>query len=232
MPLKKLSYLIIFAGVTLILYPYVREKYDDWVQNRLLTEAERSVEGNGGGDRLQSEYDRLSHLLELGLDGSEDRESEPPSASSEGESAANSPKPNHNDAAVIAIDKIDLKLPVLEGATAKNMRFAAAHLTETAKLGEPGNAAIAAHRARTKGRLFNRLNELKAGDAIKISTNGGEWEYIVEKTFRVKPTDVSVLEDKNGESWLTLITCDPLVNPTHRLIVQAKLAERKTKVSS
>lgn len=117
-----------------------------------------------------------------------------------------------------------MELPVLEGATKTNMRYAAAHMKETTDLGEEGNAAIAAHRSHTKGRLFNRLNEVEVGDEILIEVKEGSYVYTVDKISVVKPTDVSVLDVEDPEERvLTLITCDPLINPTHRLIVRAKM---------
>jgi sortase A len=97
-------------------------------------------------------------------------------------------------------------------------------MAETAALGQVGNAAIAAHRARTPGRLFNRLNEIKLGDEIVVNVQGEQYVYRVYNIKVVDPTDVSVLKSNNQQKLLTLITCDPLVNPTHRLIVQAKLS--------
>ncbi|MNN67995.1 Sortase family protein [compost metagenome] len=104
------------------------------------------------------------------------------------------------------------------------MKHAAAHMKETAPLGEVGNAAIAAHRSRTTGRLFNRLNEVKIGDTISIKTSTEEYQYEVYDISIVEPTDVSVLNGDNTSKILTLITCDPLVNPTHRLIIHAKMS--------
>jgi sortase A len=97
-------------------------------------------------------------------------------------------------------------------------------MPETGTLGQAGNAAIAAHRARTSGRLFNRLNELKIGDKIVVNARGNQYVYSVYSLKVVDPTDVSVLKSFKKQKLLTLITCDPLVNPTHRLIVQAKLS--------
>jgi sortase A len=125
--------------------------------------------------------------------------------------------------ATIKIDKIKLKLPVLEGATQKNMKSAAAHLKETTAIGQVGNAAIAGHRMRSKGKLFNRLGELEVGDKIVVDTKEKSYTYTVYKVSIVKPTDVSVLNYNNKDKLLTLITCDPIVNPTHRLIIHAKM---------
>lgn len=125
--------------------------------------------------------------------------------------------------ATIQIDSIGLKLPILEDATQTNMKFAAAHMLETSPLGKIGNAAIAAHRARSKGRLFNRLDEVKIGDEIVIHASGEKYVYTVFRITIVEPTDVSVLNKNDIDQILTLITCDPIVSATHRLIVQARI---------
>ncbi|MGM0882619.1 MAG: sortase [Bacillota bacterium] len=43
------------------------------------------------------------------------------------------------------------------------------------------------------------------------------------KVSIVEPTDVSVLNYNNKDKLLTLITCDPIINPAHRLIIHAKM---------
>lgn len=124
---------------------------------------------------------------------------------------------------VVSISKINLTLPILEGATQENMKYAATHITETTAFGEIGNAAIAAHRARTTGRLFNRLDEVEIGDKILVRTKDADFVYTVFQKRMVFPVQVSVLNRNNVDSILTLITCDTTPEATHRLIVQAKL---------
>jgi len=213
---RLLSYLLIIAGLALIAFPYAKEWYYDQEQKRLLDNTDHGLFADAAGKsdlQLAESYKRLSDLL------SREAESAGQSTESVSDTLAEDPKA----IAVIRIDSIDVKLPVLEGATTKNMKYAAVHLTETAALGEIGNSAIAAHRAHTKGRLFNRLDELKIGDKITIQQKDRILDYTVFKISVVKPTDLSVLNSTKTDSILTLITCDPLINPTHRLIVQAKL---------
>ncbi|PLR99288.1 class D sortase [Bacillus sp. T33-2] len=121
------------------------------------------------------------------------------------------------------IEKIDLLLPVVEGATQDNLKTAAGHLTGTSYPGQKGNAAIAAHRSYTFGRQFNRLNELEKEDVILIETKTEIYTYVVFKKSIVSPTDMEVLDEQGGIGVLTLITCEPIKNPTKRLIVQARL---------
>ncbi|WP_449600083.1 class D sortase, partial [Paenibacillus sp. Marseille-Q9583] len=198
-----------------MLYPKANEWYNDWQQDKLLESAELSTSENTPPPDLKSRYAEVTQLLaeESALDAqAQPQETEKPEPEIE---------VGGKVIALIEIDKIDLKLPVLEGATKANMKHAAAHMKETTPIGEIGNAAIAAHRARTTGRLFNRLNEVVIGDTITVKTSDQTYNYEVYDISVVLPSDVSVLDGNNKDKILTLITCDPLVDPTHRLIVHA-----------
>lgn len=216
--MRKLSYVIILAGILIMLYPQASEWYNDRQEAQLLNELEQNFQNTAtieADTNTKNTYAQVNQLLA----------EEPAEPAVTAEPVVAEQKEQEPEAiALIQIDKIDLKLPVLEGATKANMKHAAAHITETTPIGEVGNAAIAAHRARTKGRLFNRLNEVENGDIITVTTNGQTYKYKVFDTLVVEPTDVSVLNRNDKDKILTLITCDPLVNPTHRLIIHAKLS--------
>lgn len=219
--MRKLSYLIILAGILIMLFPKANEWYSDWQQEKLLEEAVQSYSDSAPAEtvdpELKSRYAEVTQLL------AEESALEEPVPTQKTEKAEPEIEVGGKVIALIEIDKINLKLPVLEGATKANMKHAAAHMKETTDLGDIGNAAIAAHRARTKGRLFNRLNEVAIGDVISVKTSDQVYDYEVYDISIVDPTDVSVLNGNNKDRILTLITCDPLVDPTQRLIVHAKL---------
>lgn len=228
-------YALIVAGIGLMLFPFARERYEDWRQERLLAGLEfgtGTVSAAEARQRVREEYWHLSALFDeeaalqnetAGASPASEAESGVPDSAIRPAAPQTQKQELPQAIAVLSIDKIQLKLPILEGATQENMRYAAVHMTETAPLGEIGNAAIAAHRARTKGRLFNRLNELEIGDVITVELPDGKVQYTVYEIKRVKPDDISVLGSNGQDAVLTLITCDPVVNPTHRLIVQAKM---------
>jgi len=213
---KKLAFAVIIAGIALLAYPVAKEYFYDREQNELLEEIESDFASERPRSSLGAEYERLARVFDEAArqEETEETPSENPPEELDGPAIA-----------VIEIDKIDLKLPVLEGATNANMKVGAAHMIETAPLGEAGNAAIAAHRARTKGRQFNRLNEVEIGDRIDIRLRNGAVSYVVNEIKIVEPTDLSVLESKGDATMLTLITCEPMGNPTHRLIVHAVKAD-------
>lgn len=231
--MKAVSYVLILLGILVAAAPKLTEWRADAKQSRLLEQAERAIQqGDANADAgVIADYERVSRLLEEEDAAAEEAVSlERLSANGASPTATADEAKTHEDAvrddealATIEIASIDVKLPILEGATQTNMKFAAAHLSETAALGQTGNAAIAAHRARTKGRLFNRLDEVKAGDEIVVRQAGAAYVYTVFRTAIVEPTDVSVLNADGNRKWLTLITCDPVVNATHRLIVQAEM---------
>ncbi|WP_110933006.1 class D sortase [Paenibacillus bouchesdurhonensis] len=218
--MRKLAYVIIVVGICIVLYPKMTVLYSEHKQDRLLQAIENAevnhIQTTGGKDAgLMSSYAEVSRWLE-------EMNTE---AEQEGVIAESAAMEEEEGIGTIIIDSIDLKLPVLEGASKQNLQHAAAHMTETAPLGKIGNAAIAAHRSRTTGRLFNRLGEVAVGDEIVVRSKGEQFVYSVYQISVVKPTDVSVLEGNDSDRVLTLITCEPLVNPTHRLIVHAKQAE-------
>ena len=123
---------------------------------------------------------------------------------------------------IINIPKIDLKAPIAEGADLDTLRFAIGHMENTAALGEIGNSVVAGHRSHSFGVYFNRLDEMEIGDEIIVDTiSGKSITYVVYETKIVEPDDVSVLKSSSKFRVLTLITCDPVYNPTHRLIVHA-----------
>jgi len=103
-------------------------------------------------------------------------------------------------------------------------RVGAGQVSGTTKLGDIGNAALAAHRSHTYGRMFNRLDELEIGDKIIVETKDGTFEYTVYKKHVVEPTDLSVLNKNNKDRVLTLITCTPIYTATHRLIIHAVIS--------
>ena len=119
---------------------------------------------------------------------------------------------------VIDIPAIRMKSPVVEGVDLENLAYAIGHFPGTAFPGTKGNSVLAGHRSYTFGSFFNRLDELKPGDEIRLQTKKGTTRYTVSESFLVEPDDISVLKSSD-DTRITLITCHPIYVPTHRLIV-------------
>ena len=102
------------------------------------------------------------------------------------------------------------------------LKRAVGHIADTALPGNTGNVVLAGHR----DTFFRPLRDLRVGDAITLKTRRGDFDYVVESTFVVAPTDVWVLEARGGRI-LTLITCYPFsyIGPApDRFIVRARQA--------
>lgn len=205
--MKKLSIVLIIVGISLILYPTLNRAYYDYKQDQVLKEWQESMEN---------------------IDSTEENDDIEESISIEGDSVTiknDKNEDNKLDKYILKIDKIDLYLPILNGATDKNLDISLARMNHTAEPGEIGNFAIAGHRSYTYGRHFNRLNEIKAGDKIDVVVPEGEFKYEVIETLVVEPDELWVLKGNGKDKLITLVTCTPIRKGTHRLIVRGKLIE-------
>jgi LPXTG-site transpeptidase (sortase) family protein len=122
----------------------------------------------------------------------------------------------------IKINRIGVDLNVVEGADAQQLEVGAGHISGTSSLGSQGNCAIAAHRSKTYGKFFNRLNELTGGDVITIESGGHTYRYMVTGKTVVDPDNVSVLRS-GSTNELTLVTCTD--KSRHRLIIHSVLID-------
>ncbi|MFC5589000.1 class D sortase [Sporosarcina soli] len=124
---------------------------------------------------------------------------------------------------LISIDKIDLDMLIFDGTSTEALSKGIGMIEPQKEFGV-NNIGLAGHRAITKGKQFNRLDELNVNDEIQVTTSIGTLEFAVVDTFVVHQSEVSVLNDQD-EPLLTLVTCTPIGsrNPPHRLIVQAAL---------
>ena len=123
--------------------------------------------------------------------------------------------------AKIGIDKI-----VVAGTSTAELRKGPGHYANTPLPGQLGNAAIAGHRT-TFGAPFYRINELVAGDEIKVTTLEGVFIYRVTEQLIVRPNDISVIAP-TADAELTLTSCHPRFSASQRIVIKAKLDEEAT----
>lgn len=212
---KITAILLMVIGIVLLVSPKVTEMYHDYQQEQLLKEWQASL----------LNVDSVEEPTEQAQEGSVKPTSTLPTV--QGSEDNTTVKSQDHEAAegILTIDKIDLKLPILHGATQENMKKTVASIANTGKAGEVGNYAIAGHRNRTYGRNFNRLDELAVGDHMEVNNGKQQFEYTVTEKLRVKPEEVWVLKPDGKDKEITLVTCDPMINPTHRLIIKGKIID-------
>jgi sortase A len=120
----------------------------------------------------------------------------------------------------IEIRRLGIVAAVVEGVGSRHLRLAVGHVPGTALPGERGNIGIAGHR----DTFFRSLRHIRAGDTIRLITPRGLYEYSVESTQVVAPSQTEALQSRSEPS-VTLVTCYPFyyVGPApRRFIVRAR----------
>jgi sortase A len=143
-----------------------------------------------------------------------------PAAAAPNAAPAGPPLPG-SAVARLQIPAIGLDQFVVEGTATDDLKQGPGHYAGSPLPGRHGNAAIAGHRT-TYGAPFNRLDDLKPGDAVVATTAAGRFTYTVSDKLTVVPSQTSVLDDY-GDDRLTLTTCTPKFSASHRLVVVATL---------
>jgi LPXTG-site transpeptidase (sortase) family protein len=130
----------------------------------------------------------------------------------------------------LEISAIGVNVGVGEGVTAEDLERGPGHYPETPLPGHVGNCAIAGHRT-THGAPFLRLDELKPGDEIVVTTDEGVFTYKVRETLIEQRTAVEVLGPtfwsdrwaQGSMNTLTLTTPHPKYSSAERMVVGAEM---------
>jgi sortase A len=120
------------------------------------------------------------------------------------------------------------KGPVAEWEVAS---FAAGWHINSARPGQTGNVVLSGHH-NIEGEVFRYVVDLKVGDPIVLTAGGKDFRYKVVDMFILPDKYVSAAKREENARWigdfgderLTLVTCWPYTNNTHRVIVIAKPA--------
>ncbi len=108
--------------------------------------------------------------------------------------------------------------------------FAVGFHNTSALPGTIGNTVMSGHN-NIKGEVFRNLDQVKVGDKITVNTRGGTTlSYVVTQAMIVSEKFASAEQRAKNAQWiaptddnrLTLISCWPYTNNTHRVIVVAK----------
>ncbi|WP_234958891.1 class D sortase [Sporanaerobacter sp. PP17-6a] len=209
------------------MYPKLTEMYADYRQKQMIEEWQKSLSFVDRGEKPDGDGTKT------GYDGEDDnsividkfkRYKILKDKEKKEEKAKEEYIKNHMEG-ILKIDKIDLELPILKGATKENLKISIASVEGTCGIGEIGNYSIAGHRSHAYGKNFNRLDEVEIGDIIKVDNGKREYNYTVFEKLYVSPKDVWVLYQNKKYKEITLITCHPMINPTQRLIVKGRVIQ-------
>ncbi len=124
--------------------------------------------------------------------------------------------------AMLKSEAFDVDVPVYWGSGSELLELGACQSTGSAVPGTEGNAVISAH----VDTFFSGLDKLDIGDKITLSTNYGEFTYIVKELIEFKATNGKYVLPTE-DTRLTLYTCkkDILGGSDQRFGVICELTE-------
>lgn len=125
----------------------------------------------------------------------------------------------------VQIPCIDLNLPIYHGTDSEYaLSKGAAHHPNTAfPVGGLGNhCVLSGHTAYRNQIFFDNIHKLEPGDKIYIIILNDKYSYTVTKHTIIDPDDTSVLQVINKKDLLSLVTCWPYAQNTHRYVVTAE----------
>lgn len=229
--MKKITYrilvaVIFLAGLSLLLYPFIANKWNTYRQERLISSYDEVVSEKTAAGSIDYEAEWLKaqqyneNLLPSILPDSfavaEAKEGE----DEEYMSALN--LAGDGIMGTVEIPKINIRLPIYHTTDEEVLEKAAGHL-EGSSLpigGESTHAVISAHRGLPSASLFTDLDLLEIGDHFLIHVLDETLCYEVDQILTVEPDDTSALQVEDGEDLVTLLTCTPYGVNTHRLLVR------------
>lgn len=217
--------IIFLAGLSLLLYPFVANQWNNYRQKQLISGYEQVVSDKEAAEGIDYDAERKKAedyneaLLPCVL----------PDSFALAESSGVDPVymntlniAGDEMMGSVEIPKINIKIPIYHTTEEEVLNKGAGHL-EGSSLpvgGANTHAVISAHRGLPSASLFTDLDQLKEGDHFLLHVLDETLCYEVDKISVVKPEDTSALAVEDGQDLVTLLTCTPYGVNTERLLVR------------
>lgn len=217
--------IIFLAGLSLLLYPFVANQWNNYRQKQLISGYEQVVSDKEAAEGIDYDAERKKAedyneaLLPCVL----------PDSFALAESSGVDPVymntlniAGDEMMGSVEIPKINIKIPIYHTTEEDVLNKGAGHL-EGSSLpvgGANTHAVISAHRGLPSASLFTDLDQMKVGDHFLLHVLDETLCYEVDKISVVKPEDTSTLAVEDGQDLVTLLTCTPYGVNTERLLVR------------
>ena len=217
--------IIFLAGLSLLLYPFVANQWNNYRQKQLISGYEQVVSEKDAAEGIDYDAERKKAeeyneaLLPCVL----------PDSFALAESSGVDPVymntlniAGDEMMGSVEIPKINIKIPIYHTTEEEVLNKGAGHL-EGSSLPVGGvntHAVISAHRGLPSASLFTDLDQMKVGDHFLLHVLDETLCYEVDKISVVKPEDTTALAVEDGQDLVTLLTCTPYGVNTERLLVR------------
>ena len=217
--------IIFLAGLSLLLYPFVANQWNNYRQKQLISGYEQVVSEKEAAEGIDYDAERKKAedyneaLLPCVL----------PDSFALAESSGVDPVymntlniAGDEMMGSVEIPKINIKIPIYHTTEEDVLNKGAGHL-EGSSLpvgGANTHAVISAHRGLPSASLFTDLDQMKVGDHFLLHVLDETLCYEVDKISVVKPDDTSALAVEDGQDLVRLLTCTPYGVNTARLLVR------------
>lgn len=217
--------IIFLAGLSLLLYPFVANQWNNYRQKQLISGYEQVVSEKEAAEGIDYDAERKKAedyneaLLPCVL----------PDSFALAESSGVDPVymntlniAGDEMMGSVEIPKINIKIPIYHTTEEEVLNKGAGHL-EGSSLpvgGANTHAVISAHRGLPSASLFTDLDQMKVGDHFLLHVLDEILCYEVDKISVVKPEDTTALAVEDGQDLVTLLTCTPYGVNTERLLVR------------
>lgn len=217
--------IIFLAGLSLLLYPFVANQWNNYRQKQLISGYEQVVSDKEAAEGIDYDAERKKAedyneaLLPCVL----------PDSFALAESSGVDPVymntlniAGDEMMGSVEIPKINIKIPIYHTTEEDVLNKGAGHL-EGSSLpvgGANTHAVISAHRGLPSASLFTDLDQMKVGEHFLLHVLDETLCYEVDKISVVKPEDTSALAVEDGQDLVTLLTCTPYGVNTERLLVR------------
>ncbi len=131
----------------------------------------------------------------------------------------------------ISIPKINVDLPIYHGTGERALSQGVGHLENSSlPSSESGiHSVLTAHRGLPSSKLFRHLDDIDIGDKFFVQVLDETLTYEVHDVQIVLPHETDWLKFDDGDNVVTLLTCEPYMINSHRLLVTGHLVPDEKK---
>ena len=214
--------LMLFVGVSVMLYPIVSDWWNSKVQSRAVANYEVAV--------ANMDTDRTDKMIEKANKYNQELSRLQSPFSDYKTLSGYDTTLNVSGTGImgyISIPVIQVELPIYHGTSEEVLNIAAGHLEGTSLPvgGASTHSVISAHRGLPSARLFTDLDRIEKGDVFTINILDRIYTYEVEEILIVEPHEINTLSIIPNSDYVTLMTCTPYGVNTHRLLIRSHRIE-------